>query len=476
MPWASRHLALRFLLPLAAGFGLAASATGAQAQAPTDILFVGNSYTHGRYTPALNYNAGDASDPSTSVVHDLLCPGTGTGACTSGVEQVASPQYPTNASLTTAGYTGLNNQLNYLASTPGASKQYTEVGPFGGVAGIFLQLTKEAGLNYNVSLIAVSSATLTGYANNTGSEAGDLALIENSQYSKVVLQDQSFQPLPPTINVNGTTVPTRGSTTSSFQTGVSRLITDINTAHGGSNSTQITLYQTPPIAAYGYASNNPNAPIFGSSTMASQGGNKAYAPYIGDANPIAAMASDVHNAYVGEAASAHAALGNSVNVALAGDAWVTAINKGFAQQDPFLVSEPAGQVDLWDSDALLACCTVPIGYHPSADGDYLDAMSLFYTITGVNPLTNAGIEAAEFDPNSGTFTGGAAAALLENTDVGGSPDIISGDGAASIAYDLALSAVITENNGGPVPEPASMAVLAAGLAGIAAVRRRRRRG
>jgi hypothetical protein len=100
-------------------------------------------------------------------------------------------------------------------------------------------------------------------------------------------------------------------------------------------------------------------------------------------------------------------------------------------------------------------------------------MTLFYTITGVNPLTNAGIEAAEFNPNSGTFASGAADALLSSTDVGGSTDTISPNQTAAIAYDLAASAVATEINGAPVPEPASMAVLGVGIAGLAAIRRRR---
>ena len=51
------------------------------------------------------------------------------------------------------------------------------------------------------------------------------------------------------------------------------------------------------------ASTNPAAPIFGSSTVASQNGNTAYAPSVGDANPIAAMASDLHNAYETAASS-----------------------------------------------------------------------------------------------------------------------------------------------------------------------------
>lgn len=426
-------------------------ATTAQqaAASPIDILFVGNSYTHGRYDPALNYNAGAASNTSNSVVHDLLCPGTGT-TCTSGVED-APVVVPTSS---TPGGT-LAGQLAYLQAH--TSSQYTEVGPFGGVAGIFLQLTEEAGLNYNVSLMAVSSATLTGYANNSGNEAGDLSLIENSKYSKVVLQDQSFQPLPTTITVNGLSVPTRGSPTS-FNSGVTRLINDIDAADsaGHTPNAAITLFETPPIASYGYTSSNPNAPIFGSSTVAQQHGNKAYAPYVGDTNPIAAMAADLHNAYESAASTYNAGnpTASHVSVALAGDAWVSAIDQGLAQQDPFLVNEPTGEVDLWDSNPLLACCTVPIGYHPSVYGDYLNALVLFGQITGDNPETVAD----EFDPGSAFYADSASVALGIS---------------APIAYDLAVAAEDTLRDGGPVPEPATLALFASGVLGLGLLRRRR---
>jgi len=416
---------------------------------PINILFVGNSYTHGRYQPVLGYNAGAGSDPSNSVVHDLLCP---TLPC-------ASPEAGPQVTPTTGNTPGANlaAQLAYLQANPGS--QYNEVGPYGGVAGIFLQLTEEAGLNYNVSLIAVSSATLTGYANNTGSELNDLPLITNSKYSKVVLQDQSFQPLPSSITVNGQSVPTRGKA-SSFQSGVNTLIGDIDAADKTASVpyASITLYETPPIASYGYTSSNPAAPIFGSSTMAQQGGNKAYAPYIGDPDPISAMASDIHNAYVNEANAFNTANpGKShVGVALAGDAWVSAINLGIAQQDPFLATEPAGEVDLWDSDPLLACCTVPIGYHPSDYGDYLDAVTLFDQITGLNAAT---ID-AEFDVSNALY-GSSASDYLGI--------------APTTAYDLALAAEETLQQGGPVPEPASVAVLLVGLVGAGAVRRFRPR-
>jgi hypothetical protein len=373
---------------------------------PIEILFVGNSFTHGKYPPALNYNAGTAApvrDPS--VVHDLLCPGTtATGLCTSGAEAVA-PVTPTTAN--TPGGTPLG-QLNYLQSNPSA--QFTEVGPFGGVAGVFLQFTKEAGLHYDVSLIAVSSATLTGYLSNKGSEAGMLPLIASAKWDHVVMHDQSFRPLPTTVTVNGQSVPTRGVPTG-FQSGADGLINAIQLADAAASkrNAAITLYETQPLASYGYTSSNPDAPIFGSSTAAQNGGNPAFAPYVGAIDPIAQMASDLHNAYAGEASAYDAAnpTGSHVDVALAGDAWVSAINLGIAVENPYLPLHPRQQVDLWDSNPLTGCCTTPIGYHPSSYGVYLDALVIFYKITGVDPHTLR----AEMDEDDRLFRSSAAHAL-----------------------------------------------------------------
>jgi autotransporter-associated beta strand protein len=410
---------------------LAESPAMAQTAAnPIELLFVGNSFTHGRYPPALNYNAGTAAsvgDPS--VVHDLLCPSTtATGACTSGAEAVARVT-PTSAN--TPGAT-VSQQLTYLQANP--SSQYTEAGPFAGVAGVFLQFTKEAGLHYDVSLVSVSSATLSGYLANTGTEAGDLPLIANSKYSQIIMQDQSFRPLPTTVTVNGVSVPTRGNPTG-FRSGVTGLVNAIDAADAaaGKSNAAITLEQTQPLASYGYTSSNPNMPIFGSSTPAQNGGNPAYAPYVGAANPIAQMASDLHNAYTSAATTYNASnpAGSHISVAYSGDSWVSAINLGIAVQNPYLTTNPASQFSLWDTNPLTACCTTPIGYHPSAYGASLDALTLFYSITGQDPITLI----SETNPNSPLFASSAANALGIT---------------ANQAQLLAIAAADTVRAGGPV--------------------------
>lgn len=404
------------------GAGVVLGAISASAaSAPVNILFVGNSFTHGRYEPARSYNAGfDTGD-----VHDLLCrsvPGCASAEQGTQIDPAKTP--PPGATLP--------EQLDYLLANPSA--RYNEPGPYGGIPGIFLQFAREAHLDYSVSVIAVSSATLTGYLNNTGSEAGDLRLILGSPWDKVVLQDQSFRPLPATITVNGQKVATRGNF-AGFESAVIGLINQIDAANTNAKrpNPAVTLYETQPLASYGYTSTNPAAPIFGSSTSPAGGLN---APYVGDPDPIGAMAGDLHNAYEQAAADYIASYpsGSKIDVALAGDAWVSAINLGVAVRNPYLRTIPPFAVDLWDSNALDACCTTPIGYHPSTYGAYLSALVLFYEVTNVNPQSLL----AEFTPRDARRHPSAAAAL------GIRPDI---------AWKLAFVAAETVRMGHPVQVP-----------------------
>jgi hypothetical protein len=391
---------------------------GAAAEPPVNVLFVGDSFTHGRYEPVRTYNAGFGDDN----VHDLLCPSpSDCGSAEQGTQIDPAETPPPGATLSA--------QLAYLQANP--FLRYNEPGPYGGIPGIFLQFAREAHLQYSVSVVAMSSATLTGYLNNTGNEEGDLQLIESRAWDMVVLQDQSFRPLPATITVNGQSVATRGDF-AGFENGVSGLINAVDGAASaaGRPNPLVTLYQTQPLASYGYTSTNANAPIFGSSTSPAGGLD---APYVGDPDPISAMAMDLHNAYE-QAASDYMAsnpTGSKVDVALAGDAWVSAINIRIAVRDPYRASNPAFEVDLWDGNALDACCTTPIGYHPSKYGAYLSALVLFFEITQVSP----DLLVAEFDPADPRHQESAADAL------GISPDT---------AWKLAFVASETVRLGHPI--------------------------
>jgi hypothetical protein len=95
----------------------------AAAAPPINILFIGNSFTHGRYEPVRTYNGGFGAND----VHDLLC--SSPAACSSAeqITQVDPAKTPPPGATLAA-------QLADLQANP--SLQYNEPGPYGGVAGI----------------------------------------------------------------------------------------------------------------------------------------------------------------------------------------------------------------------------------------------------------------------------------------------------------------------------------------------------
>ncbi|RZK86742.1 MAG: hypothetical protein EOO62_40320, partial [Hymenobacter sp.] len=132
------------------GVGLS---TAASAQTtPTRILFVGNSFTHGRFAPVLNYNSASVTDENYGL------PST-------------SPRY---------------------------ESQGDEPGQWGGIPGIFKKFADEAGLNYEVHIEAISSNTLQNHY------AKALSVIAQPTWHKVVLQEYSTGALPTSRGGNRT--------------------------------------------------------------------------------------------------------------------------------------------------------------------------------------------------------------------------------------------------------------------------------
>jgi hypothetical protein len=130
------------------------------ARAQTRILFVGNSFTHGKYAPVLNYNAANVKDENYGL-------------------PTTSPRYE--------------------ATDNGG-------GQWSGIPGIFKKLTDQAGLNYEVHLEALAGKSLEYHYNNA------LAVIAQP-WDKVVLQELSTGPLPDS----------RGGARNSFYTYSTRL-------------------------------------------------------------------------------------------------------------------------------------------------------------------------------------------------------------------------------------------------------------
>jgi hypothetical protein len=98
--------------------------------------------------------------------------------------------------------------------------------------------------------------------------------------------------------------------------------------------------------------------------------------------PIAAMARDVRAAY-DKAATTSPAIKSVIPV---GEAWNRAMEEGIADPNPYDGITP-GQIDLWTKDH----------YHASTEGYYLEALMVFGDVTGRDPRSLGDGECSAFE-------------------------------------------------------------------------------
>ncbi len=346
--------------------------TGHTLADPVSVLFVGNSYTFGRVDPAMSYNAANVRD----LTHPM-----------------------------------------WLANPAGSNT--FEPHPWGGVAGIFKQLTVQAGLDYDVALSTRNAASLRGHMLNSNPAGWDMrGNIGSQTWSKVVLQEQSDEPLDrreglgsnpeyfrfyaDTIeNFVHSTAPSPtlrdrdafpGATSGDRQAaceaaGISRITCSRDRGAyeniNASAATEVYLYQT-------WARPNLVTGAFVTSTDETTGEvtrtDMPATPYFSD---LESMTAELKASYQAAYTQALAdGSGGFARIAPVGEAFMRAVTQGVATRNMWAVDAATdGLIDLWFDD----------GTHASKHGSYLSALTLFGTLTGIDPWSFGANEQAAAD-------------------------------------------------------------------------------
>ncbi|WP_310386765.1 PEP-CTERM sorting domain-containing protein [Roseateles sp.] len=447
----------------------------AAAADPVSILFVGNSYTFGRLDPVLSYNAAN--------VRDLTQP---QGPLVVG-STASTPKF--------SDVTGTNSygpgMINPTTGVHGNSySPHTQTNGWGGVAGIFKQLTVQAGLNYDVALSTRNAATLRGHLINSANSVNwDLrGNISSQKWAKMILQEQSDEALGPQT-VNGVAL---GSNFPAIRAHVDLIEDWVHTGKVtiAPGLTAVTSYteEAMYIAQYGSVDAcvaaggtkrasagapagscdnratrnlgvNANASLateiylqqtWARPNLINSPGTPTINPATGDAvydttkpvpsyfNSLEAMTSEMSTGMLKVADYADDDGSSGITEIIpVGQAFLAAVQAGVATRDMYAADASTDQlIDLWFND----------GTHASVAGSYLSALTNFGSVTGLDP--------AMFGAN----------------------EIAARDLGLSQSDALALQRVasLTLGHTAPVPEPSTVALMLAGLAGIAALARKRR--
>lgn len=497
--------------PALAGLLALAAVWPAQAADPISILFVGNSYTFGRTDGSLNPDGSlkltnQVLTYNASQVRDLTAP-RGNGVLQA-VNPTGAPAYTGDPFTNVFGTNSYPVGMNIPGTTTQGNSYspHTQLNSWGGTAGIFKQMTVQAGLNYDVALSTRNAASLRGHLLNTANTSSwDLrSNIGSQKWDNLVLQEQSDEALAPrtttqdfagrTLINSGTTIvnntATLGSNFPSSRAYVDLIEDWVHTGKlslapglsevtsfterdmfraqyrppGGSNAQADAACQAAGGGSFCTNSNsrvlgqnlnaNLNAKIYLQETWArpdlinSPGAKTlstvtALATY--DTNTPAPSYFRTLEAMTAEMAAAMVSIrdfadddGSSglAGIVPTGQAFLRAVQSGVATRDLYALDAGTdGLVDLWFND----------GTHPSAHGSYLSALTLFGSITGLDPQSLGRNEQAAFDLG-----------ISQN-------DALALQRVAALELGFAAQ----------VPEPTTGGLLAGGLAALAWWARRR---
>jgi len=326
------------------------------ADAPISVLFVGNSYTFGRIDPVMSYNTANVRDLTLDM---------------------------------------------WLANPDASGNRPYEPHPWGGVAGIFQRLTVQAGLNYDVALSSRNAASLRGHLLNTNPAGWDLrGNIGSQAWDQVVLQEQSDEALNrrPGLGSNpeytqlyvdliedwvhgGAALSYRerdfigGTQEACVATGLSSgacsTVRNLPANVNASAATQMYLYQTwarPNLIDGAFVTSTD--PVTGAVTRSDTPANTFF-------GSLEEMTTELVTAYQAAADGAAAdGTGGFAGIAPVGQSFLRAVTEGVATRNMWAPDAASdGLIDLWFDD----------GTHASKEGSYLSALTLFGTLTGLDP-------------------------------------------------------------------------------------------